>query len=67
MGNRITFLVGLKEKGFNIKLVLLNIVDDLTYIETSEEQWNKHHQDVFTEMLGCKVTPNDIIMVNLKS
>lgn len=67
MGNRITFLVKLKEKGFNVKLVLLNIVDDPTYIKTSEIQWNKHYEDVFTELLGCIDNPKDVITVNLKS
>lgn len=38
MVNRIIFLAKLKENGFNVKLVLLNIVDDPTYIETLEEQ-----------------------------
>lgn len=67
IGNRITFLVKLKEKGFNVKLVLLNIVDDPTYIQTSEEQWNEYYESVFTHMIGSKEIPEDIIIVNLKS
>lgn len=64
IANRLTFLVKLKQKGFKVKLVLLNIVDDPTHIKTSKEDWNKHYKEVFNNMLGSSEIPKDVIMVN---
>jgi hypothetical protein len=64
IANRLTFLVKLKQKGFKVKLVLLNIVDDPTHIKTSEDDWNKHYKEVFNNMLGSSDIPKDVIMVN---
>lgn len=42
LGNRLVFLVNLRRKGYNVKLVLLNIVEDPTHIMTTEKQWQDH-------------------------
>ena len=54
LGNRLTFLVKLREQGYNVKLVLLNIVDDPTHIATSLDAWKRHYDEVFQLMLGTK-------------
>lgn len=67
LGNRITFLEELNEisykTGLKVKLVLLNFVDDYTYIPTSEEEWKKHYENVFIEMLGKKDIPDDTLII----
>lgn len=68
LGNRITFLEKLneisKETGMKVKLVLLNFVDDYTYIPTSEEKWKEHYKSVFIEMLGKEDVPDDTLIIN---
>jgi hypothetical protein len=66
LGNRLTFLVMLKDMGIDIRLVLLNIVDDPTHIKTTEEQWQKHYQKVFSELLGASKVPEGVVLVNFK-
>ena len=67
LGNRITFLEELNEisykTGLKVKLVLLNFVDDYTYIPTSEEEWKKHYENVFIKMLGKKDIPDDTLII----
>lgn len=65
LGNRLTFLVKLRDQGYNVKLVLLNIVNDPTHIATSLDAWEKHYDEVFQIMLGTKKQPDNLIMVNL--
>lgn len=67
LGNRITFLEELNKisykTGLKVRLVLLNFVDDYTYISTSEEKWKEHYENVFMEMLGKKVVPDDTLII----
>lgn len=65
LGNRLTFLVKLREQGYNVKLVLLNIVDDPTHIATSLDAWKRHYKDVFQIMLGTVKYLDNLIMVNI--
>lgn len=65
LGNRLTFLVKLREQGYNVKLVLLNIVDDPTHIATSLEAWKRHYDEVFQIMIGRAKCPNNVVMVSL--
>ena len=64
LGNRLTFLVKLREQGYNVKLVLLNIVDDPTHIATSLHEWQRNYKDVFEIMLGTVKYTDNLIMVN---
>lgn len=64
LGNRLTFLVKLTEQGYNVKLVLLNVVDDPTHIATSHDEWEKHYKDVFQIMFGTAKCPSNVVMVN---
>lgn len=66
MANRLSFLIYLREQGVNVKLLLLNIVDDPTYISTSEEEWIKHYNEVFELMLGSGQLPSDVILLNMQ-
>lgn len=64
LGNRLAFLVKLREQGYNVKLVLLNIVGDPTHKATSLDAWKKHYGEVFEIMLGTVMYPDNLIIVN---
>ena len=66
LGNRLTFLTKLKEKGIKVKLVLLNIVGDPTHISTTEKEWQNHYAQAFGKMIGRLDAPQDVIIVNFK-
>ena len=40
-------------------LIWLNITKDKTYISTSQEEWTKHYEEVFIEMIGKKQPPKN--------
>jgi hypothetical protein len=63
LGNRLAFMAHLKKQGFNVKLVLLNILDDPTYIATSKDKWEQHYNEVFQSMLGICNCPKDVAIV----
>lgn len=67
LGNRLAFLYKLKEKGYNVKLVLLNIVNDPTHEkdkQVPEKKWKEHYEEVFSKMLGNSKEPKDVIILN---
>lgn len=64
LGNRLAFLVSLRNQGYNIKLILLNIVDDPTHIATSHYEWQQHYNEVFKLMLGTAKQPDNLLIVN---
>ncbi|HBZ41633.1 MAG: hypothetical protein A2Y20_04060 [Firmicutes bacterium GWF2_51_9] len=57
LGNRLTFLNKLKSH-FPVKLILLNIVNDETYIKCSFEEWQDHYRNVFAEMTNTRNLPS---------
>ena len=71
MGNRLTFLYNMNHKmKFDtikkVKLVLLNIVYDITHDNNKRTQldaWKQHYEYVFEEMTGSKNIPEDVIML----
>jgi hypothetical protein len=67
LANRLAFLYKLRENRYNVKLVLLNIVNDPTHEkdkQVSEEKWKKHYEEVFSEMLSNSKEPDDVIILN---
>ena len=46
----------------NVKLILLNFVNDYTYRPTTYEEWKEHFEAVFEKMTGSKRTPKDIVV-----
>jgi len=68
LGNRLTFLKMLSDiaapYGKNVKLVLLNIVNDITHKPTSEAEWIADYETVFTSMTGSTIPPKDVIVIN---
>ncbi len=64
IGNRLTFLMMLREQRYNVKLVLLNMVKDSTHISTSLEDWEKHYKEVFQLLLGSSKCPENVVIVN---
>ncbi len=67
LANRLTFLHKLNEKTFGnikrVKLVLLNFVNDNSYIPTMESEWSEHYDTVFARMTGSAQPSNDVILV----
>ena len=67
LGNRLTFLSYLNKMKLGnierVKLVLLNFVDDMTYIRTKQEEWEDYYKKVFMIMTGCEAIPKDVIQV----
>ena len=63
LGNRLTFLVKLREQGYNVKLIILNIVDDSTHLATSHDEWVKHYDEVLEIMIGTKRCPDYVSIV----
>lgn len=67
LGNRLTFLHKMKDMNLqrypNVKLVLLNFVDDYTYRPTSKLEWEEHYRLVFKEMTACENAPNDVSVI----
>lgn len=66
LGNRLAFLYELKKKGYDVRLVLLNIINDPTFILTSEEEWKKHYKEVFIKLIGIDKVPEDVVILNLE-
>ena len=68
LGNRLTFLKimndSVSKNGKQVKLVLLNMVNDPTYIPTSEEEWDNSYNNIFMDMTGSSKVPKDVVMVN---
>lgn len=64
LGNRLSFMAHLRKQGLNVKLVLLNIVEDPTYKSTSLSEWENHYNEVFESMLGSVNCPEKVLMVN---
>ena len=67
LANRLTFLQKMKDMRLseypNVKLVLLNFVNDYTRKPTSTEEWKDHFQQVFKVMTGSEAIPQDVIMI----
>lgn len=68
LGNRLTFLKMINKlasnSGKQVKLVLLNIVNDPTHIPTTEDEWKDSYNNILTEMTGLTLPLKDVIMVN---
>lgn len=75
LGNRFTFLHFMNQmilpKICRTVLVLLNITDDETYISTPKDDWERHYEKIFQEMLGKNFPPPNARVIyfsgNLKS
>lgn len=63
---QVAFLYKLKEKGYDVKLVSLNIINNLTFILISEEEWKKHYKEVFIKLIGIDKVPEDVVILNLE-
>ena len=67
LGNRLTFLHFINQmtlpKIRRTVLVLLNITNDETYIPTPKEDWIRHYEEVFREMLGKNFPPSNVKII----
>ena len=67
LGNRFTFLHFMNQmtlpKIRRTVLVLLNITDDETYISVPKDDWIRHYEEIFQEMLGKKSPPPNVRLI----
>lgn len=72
LGSRMTFLKKLKEllpdannrEITDVKLLLINFVDDFIHKPEPKEVWEKYYREVFEKMTGSAETPEDVIVIN---
>lgn len=71
LANRFTFLYFMNRMTLptirRTILVLLNITDDKTYIPTPKEDWMRHYEETFQEMLGKNSPPPNVRVVYFPS
>ena len=66
LANRLAFLYHLSKQGKNVRLLLLNFVDDPTHIPTRKENWHAHYEKkICTEMLGSSTAPKNVLNIYL--
>ena len=66
LANRLAFLYHLSKQGKNVRLLLLNFVDDPTHIPTRKENWHAHYEKkIWTEMLGSSTAPKNVLNIYL--
>lgn len=66
LANRLTFLHHLKEQGNNVRLLLLNFVNDWTHICTDEKEWRNRSEIVWKEMIGTSQVPQGVLEILLE-
>jgi len=67
LANRLTFLHKLNsieaQTGKRVRLVLLNFTNNPANL-TSSTEWDNHYCEVFKEIIGSTVTPQDVMLIN---
>ena len=66
LANRLAFLHHLKEQRKNVRLLLLNFVNDWTHICTEEKEWRDHSEKVWMEMISSSVPPEGVLEIFFK-
>ena len=65
IANRFTFMHQLMKKGYKVKLVFLNIVDDHMYKNISKAQWVEEYCKMLNEFMGERFVPRDVVIIDL--
>ncbi|WP_434794094.1 hypothetical protein TPDSL_07540 [Terrisporobacter petrolearius] len=65
IANRFTFMHQLMKKGYRVKLVFLNIVDDHMYKNISKAQWVEEYCKMLNEFMGERFVPRDVVIIDL--
>lgn len=66
LANRLAFLYHLSKKGKNIRLLLLNFVNDTSHIPTMEDDWHSLYKKVWMEMLSNSNPPANVLNIYLE-
>lgn len=66
LANRLAFLHHLRAEGKNVRLLLLNFVNDTTHIPTKEQDWRDHSEKIWMEMLGSPTAPKGVLEIFLE-
>lgn len=65
IANRFTFMHQLMKKGYKVKLVFINIVDDHMYKNISKSQWVEEYCKMLNEFMGDRFVPRDVLIIDL--
>ncbi|MEW9080710.1 hypothetical protein [Terrisporobacter glycolicus] len=65
IANRFTFMYQLMKKGYKVKLVFLNIVDDHMYKNISKAKWVEEYCKMLNEFMGERFVPRDVVIIDL--
>ncbi|MEF2901428.1 MAG: hypothetical protein U0N84_08245 [Terrisporobacter sp.] len=63
--NRITFMHQLMKRGYKVKVVFLNIVEDHLYKNISKSQWVQEYGNMLNEIIGDRFVPRDVVIIDL--
>lgn len=63
--NRFTFMHQLMKRGYKVKVVFLNIVDDNMYKNISKSQWVEEYCNMLNECMGERFVPRDVLIIDL--
>ena len=65
VANRITFMHQLMKRGYKVKVVFLNIVEDHLYKNISKSQWVEEYCNMLNEIIGDRFVPRDVLIIDL--
>lgn len=65
IANRFTFMHQLIKKGYKVKLVFLNIVNDHMYNNISKSQWVEEYCKMLNELMGDRFVQRDVLIIDL--
>jgi hypothetical protein len=64
VGSSLSYLNKLKNRGVKAKLVLLNIINNQTYVSRPDNDTNLTYKKIFIDMYGRMDTPQDVILLD---
>lgn len=69
LANRLSFLSILNEKApygsiKGVKLILLNFLNDHTYMSEPAPIWEQHYREVWLEMIGKQTAPDNVLVID---
>ena len=53
------------KRGYKVKVVFLNIVEDHLYKNISKSQWVQEYGNMLNEIIGDRFVPRDVVIIDL--
>lgn len=63
--SRLSIFNKLKKDNINVKYVLLNIINDPTFIRTTKAEWDRHYEIVMNKLFGKSEYPLDVYRLDI--